>query len=147
MRPSVDVAIDTANGVRVTVGVHADHRNTLVGVLGMPTWHVTTAASALAGFPDTVHGGSPFIFSADAFQTDGTPLYQTEIDFGETNGDVPTSPIDFAWTNYGTGNLNTTEVSEIIQGTRTIDKTLQFGEYIGQHNNGNHSALYDDVDT
>jgi Flp pilus assembly protein TadG len=144
---TVDIAIDTSNGVRVTAGVRADHRNTLVGVLGMPTWEVSTVASALAGFPDTVHGASPFIFSADAFQTDGTPLYQTEMDFGETNGDVPTSSIDFAWTNYGTGNVNTTEVSEIIQGTRMIDKTLQFGEYIGQHNNGNHNALYSDVDT
>jgi len=143
---SVDVAIDTSNGVRVTVGVHADHRNTLVGVLGMPIWRVTTAASALAGFPNTVHGASPFIFSAAAFQTDGTPLYQTEMDFGETNGDVPTSSIDFAWTNY-TGNVNTTEVSEIVQGTRTIDKTLQFGDYIGQHNNGNHNFLYSEVDS
>jgi Flp pilus assembly protein TadG len=144
---SVDIAIDTSNGVRVTAGVHADHRNTLVSVMGMASWRVTTVASALAGFPDTVHGASPFIFSADAFQTDGTPLYQTEMDFGETNGDVPTSSIDFAWTNYGTGNVNTTQVSEIIQGTTVIDKTLQFGEYIGQHNNGNHNSLYGDVDT
>src|SRR5262245_27761297 len=32
---TVDIAIDTSNGVRVTVGVRADHRNTLVGALGM----------------------------------------------------------------------------------------------------------------
>ena len=39
-------------------------------------------------------------------------------------------------------------VSDIITGRpRTIDKTISFGEYIGQHNNGNHNALYDDVDT
>jgi hypothetical protein len=144
---SVTVSIATTNGIRVTVGVDATHRNSLVGAMGMPTWPVSTTAQALAGFPDTARGASPFIFSAAAFQTDGTPLYQTETAFGEGNGDVPNNQLDFAWTNYGTGNVNTSEVSQIIQGSLIINKTLQFGEYIGQHNNGNHTALYGDVNT
>jgi Flp pilus assembly protein TadG len=144
---TVPVSIDTSNGIRVSVAVEALHRNSLVGVIGMPTWQVSTAAVALAGFPDTARGASPFIFSASAFGTDGTPLYQTPTDFGEGNGDVPVSQLDFAWTNYGTGNVNTSEVRDIINGSLVIDKTLQFGEYIGQHNNGNHTALYGDVDT
>jgi len=144
---SVSVALDTSNGIEVTVTVGALHRNSLVGVLGMPTWPVTVEASALAGFPDTAHGVSPFIFSAGAFSDNGTPLYQTATNFGETNGDVPTSQLDFAWTNYGTGNVNTNEVAGIIDGSLVIDKTLRFGEYIGQHNNGNHTALYSPVDT
>ena len=97
--------------------------------------------------PTPPTGASPFIFSIGAFDNDGTPNYQTPTDFGETNGDVPTSDLDFAWTNYGTGNLNTTEVDDIIQGGRDIDKTLTYGEYIGQHNNGNHTSLFQDVDT
>ena len=40
------------------------------------------------------------------------------------NGDVPISELDFAWTNFGTGNVNTSEVSDIIDGTTTINKTL-----------------------
>ncbi len=144
---SVAVAIDTSNGVRVTVGIGAQHANSFVGALGMPNWPVSVQASALAGFPDTAHGASPFIFPIGAFANDGTPSYQTPTDFGETNGDVPTSDLDFAWTNYGTGNVNTSEVSDIIKGDLVIDKTLDYGEYIGQHNNGNHSALYGDVDT
>ena len=56
------------------------------------------------------------------------------------------SALDFAWTNYGTGNVDTNEVANIIDGDLTINKTLQFGEYIGQHNNGNHTALFTDVD-
>ena len=60
---------------------------------------------------------------------------------------MPTSPLDFAWTNYGTGNVSNPEVTDIIDGTTTINKTLAFGEYIGQHNNGNHTTLYDDVNT
>ena len=142
---TVDVTLDTTNGIQVTVAIMALHRNAIVGLLGMPTWPVSVQAVALAGFPDTAHGVSPFIFAASAFSDDGTPLYQTPIDFGEGNGDVPVSQLDFAWTNYGTGNVNTNEVSSIIDGSLVIDKTLQFGEYIGQHNNGNHTALYGDV--
>ena len=119
----------------------------MASLLGQPVWMVTTTATALAGFPDTAYGASPFIFPASAFSSDGTALYQTPTDFGETNGDVPTSQLDFAWTNYGTGNLSPTDVDAIIKGNTTINKTLAFGEYIGQHNNGNHSTLYGDVDT
>jgi Flp pilus assembly protein TadG len=143
----VDVVIHTTNGIEVSVSITGVHRNTIVGLLGMPTWDVTVQAASLAGFPDTAYGAAAFIFSAGAFQTDGTPLYQTPTDFGETNGDVPTSQLDLAWTNYGTGNVNTSEVASIIRGDTVIDKTLQFGEYIGQHNNGNHTALFGDVDT
>ena len=42
------------------------------------------SAAALAGFPDTASGGGPFIFSIGAFEDDGTPKYQTDTDFGET---------------------------------------------------------------
>ena len=84
----------------------------------MTTWNVTTTATALAGFPDTGGGAGPFIFSIGAFNDDGTPKYQTSTDFGETNGDVPTSEKDMAWTNYGTGNVNSSEVSDIISGRR-----------------------------
>jgi hypothetical protein len=144
---TITVGIDTSNGIAATVKVDSPHRNGMAALLGQPTWIVTTTATSLAGFPDSAYGASPFIFPATAFQTDGTPLYQTPTDFGETNGDVPTSQTDFAWTNYGTGNLSTTDVDSIIKGTTTINKTLAFGEYIGQHNNGNHTALYSDVDS
>jgi Flp pilus assembly protein TadG len=144
---SVSVAYDMSNGVRVNVSITSPHANSVLGVVGMPTWLVTTEAEALAGFPDTAYGASPFIFSVEAFEDDGTPLYQTDTDFGEGNGDVPTGELDFAWTNYGTGNVNTSQVRDIISGDLVIDKTLQFGEYIGQHNNGNHTALFSDVNT
>ena len=128
----IDVALDTSNGIRVTVGVGGDHRNSIVGILGMPSWRVSTTATALAGFPDHARAVSPFIFSVSAFGTDGTPKYQTPTDFGQGNGDVPNTDIDFAWTNYGTGNVDTGEVDDMIKGDATIDRTLEFGDYIGQ---------------
>jgi Flp pilus assembly protein TadG len=144
---AVNVGIDTSNGVEITVDIDADHHNTFLGVVGFPTWEVSTTAAALAGFPDSAEGAGPFIFSIGAFEDNGTPKYQTETDFGETNGDVPTSELDFAWTNYGVGNVNTSEVSDIISGGMDIDRTLEYGQYIGQHNNGNHTALFQDVNT
>ena len=121
---TVDTTLDTSNGISVTVDLEGVHRNMVVAVLGMPTWNVSTTATALAGFPDTAYGAGAFIFSASAFNADGTPLYTTPTDFGEGNGDVPTGPLDISWTNYGTGNVNTSEVSAIISGSTVVNKQL-----------------------
>ena len=144
---SIGFGLTTTNGVEVTVTIDAPHPNTFLGAVGMASWPVTTSASSLAGFPDAANGVGPFIFNIGAFADDGTPKYQTETNFGETNGDIPTSELDFAWTNYGTGNVDTSQVSDIISGATSIDQELDYGEYIGQINNGNHTALFQDVDT
>jgi Putative Flp pilus-assembly TadE/G-like len=144
---TVGVSIDTSNGVEVQVNIASSHPNSFLGALGMANWSVSTTATALAGFPDSAAGAGPFIFPISAFNDDGTPKYQTPTDFNETNGDIPTSQTDIAWTNYGSGNLNTTEVDQIIKGDVTIDETLAYGQYIGQINSGNHNTLYTDVNT
>ena len=144
---TIGVAISTTNGVEVNVTVASSHRNSFLGALGMTTWPVSTTATALAGFPDNASGAGPFIFSIGAFDNDGTPNYQTPTTFGEGNSAIPTGALDFSWTNYGTGNVNTTDVDNIIKGSLVIDKTIAYGEYIGQANNGNHNFLFDDVDT
>jgi Flp pilus assembly protein TadG len=146
----VDVSIDLTNGAAVTVDVQAAHHNNFGSVIGLSEWGVGTTATAVAGFPDTVEGAAPMIFSIRAFQQGVGPLSQYAdplhpYGFGETNGDVPTSAGDIAWTNYGTGNVNTNGVRSIIDGSLVINKTLDFGEYIGQHNNGNHTALYSEI--
>ena len=145
---TVDVVIVTTNGVSVQVDISAPHANNFASVVGMANWTVSVTATAQAGYADTGTGGAPMIFSIDAFESNGQPKAQygssgSPYDFGETNGDVPTGPGDFAWTNYGTGNVNTSDVRAIIGGTLVITKTIDFGDYIGQHNNGNHTALYD----
>jgi hypothetical protein len=148
---TVTVSYDLTNGASVTVDITAPHRNHFAGIVGMSTWPISTTATALSGIPDTATGPGPMIFSVDVFGADGTPhaAYgdpSAPFGFGEGNGDVPTGPGDLAWTNYGTGNVNTNEVREMIQGALVIEKQLDFGEYIGQHNNGNHTALYTEVD-
>jgi len=149
---TVAVNYDFTNGATIKVDVGSPHRNNFASVMGFTSWHVSTTATALTGIPDTVKGAAPIIFSVNVFGSDGVPLpaYGTPgspFAFGETNGDVPVSAGDIAWTNYGTGNLNTNEVRQILNGSTVINKTLSFNppEYIGQHNNGNHTALYSDV--
>jgi Flp pilus assembly protein TadG len=147
---TVAVSYDFSNGAAVRVSITAPHRNNFASVVGMPTWDVSTTAQALTGIPDTATGAGPMIFSIDAFDSNGTPHPQyanpnAPFPFGDTNNDAPDTPGDFAWTNYGTGNVNTNDVRNIIDGDLVINKTLSFGEYIGQHNNGNHTALYSEV--
>jgi hypothetical protein len=143
---SVNATFDTTNGIKIEITIDALHRNSVLSVVGMSTWGVSTRATSLAGFPDSAAAVSPFIFAASAFEDDGTPKYQTPTEFGEGNGDIPSGPQDLAWTNYGTGNVNTNDVRDMIEGDMTIDKTIQFGEYIGQENSGNHTDLFESVD-
>jgi Flp pilus assembly protein TadG len=149
---TVDVSVATTNGAEVTVNITKPHANNFSSVVGMSTWDVSTTATAQSGYPDTVNGGGPMIFSIDIFGSNGQPLPQysssaAPYPFGEVNGDIPAAAGDLAWTNYGTGNLDTNEVADIIEGRLTINKTIEFGEYIGQHNNGNHTALYSSMNT
>lgn len=147
---TIGVSYDFSNGAAVRVDITAPHRNNFAGVVGMPTWDVSTTAQALTGIPDTAYGAGPMIFSIDAFGPNGQPHPQyadpnNPFPFGDTNNDAPETPGDFAWTNYGTGNVNTNDVRNIIDGDLVIEKTIAFGEYIGQHNQGNHTALYSEV--
>ncbi len=145
---TVNVGIDLTNGASVTVDISAPHQNSFATIVGMNQWTVSTTATAQTGFPDTATGIAPMIFSIEAFDSDGQPLPQyanpsAPFAFGDTNNHAPTGGSDFAWTNFGTGNVNSNEVKNILEGSLVIEKTIEFGEYIGQHNNGNHTTLFD----
>jgi Flp pilus assembly protein TadG len=148
---SVNMGYDFSQGTKVTVTINAQHHNNFLGLIGQATWSISASATALAGLPDTAYGAGPFIFSIDVFDSNGSPRSQyanstNPYDFGDGNGDVPNDAGDIAWTNYGTGNVNTSEVAAIIAGDTVINKQLTFGQYIGQHNDGNHTALFSEVD-
>jgi Flp pilus assembly protein TadG len=148
---NVNVSYDFTVGVKVHVNISAPHRNNFIAFIGQGTWTISTDATALTGLPDIAYGGSPMIFSIDVFDENGNPKSQYRnsshpFSFGDGNGDVPNDANDIAWTNYGTGNVNTQEVMAIITGDETVNKQLAFGQYIGQHNNGNHTTLFNAVD-
>jgi len=137
------------SGASVRVSVTAPHVNAFSRVYGQNSWNVSVEATAVTGTIDTATGAAPWTMSRNAFNTDGSPKYTSTNpqDFGETNGDYPTSTLDIAWTDYnGSNNVNTSEVSSIISGSNVVTATFTSGQYLGQHNQGNHTALYGDVD-
>ena len=139
-----------SSGIQVRVGISAPHSNTFSRMVpGQSQWTVSTEATAIAGSIDTAIGAAPWIMSIDAFPN-GTVLYgpTNPTRFGETNGDYPTSPTDIAWTDYnGFNNVDSSEVNNIIDGTHIVTATFDWDQYVGQHNEGNHTALYERVDT
>jgi Flp pilus assembly protein TadG len=151
----VDVSF-AQNDTRVVVDVSAPHRNNFTGVVGMTEWQVSTTARVEVGIPDTANG-APFIFNKDVFSDPGgAPLPQysdpnNPFTFGDGNGDVPNDPNDIAWTCYGTcANVDSAMVRAMVDGTSpvttTLDPSVDFTDYVGQANNGNHSTLFGDVD-
>lgn len=137
-----------SSGASVKVDITQPHPNAFSRVMGMNSWDVSVTATAIAGVVDTAIGAAPWTMSINAFNPDGTPKYTASNpqDFGETNGDYPTSAIDISWTDFnGNNNVNTNEVSDIIAGTNVVVATFDFEQYLGQHNQGNHTALYTDV--
>ncbi|MEX2183066.1 MAG: Tad domain-containing protein [Chloroflexota bacterium] len=151
------VAVSWAsNDTRLTVDITAQHRNTFAAVMGFTSWPVSVTATVEVGIPDTTTGGAPFIFNKDIFSDPGgIPLPQysdpnNPFTFGDGNGDVPNSPNDIAWTCYGTcGNVDSATVRAMVDGTSpvsvTLDPTIDFTQYIGQQNNGNHATLFGEV--
>jgi hypothetical protein len=139
-----------SSGAEITVNITAPHQNNFARVMGFNSWDVSVTASAMAGAIDTGVGAAPWIMNIGAFNGNGTPKYTSSnpIAFGEANGDYPISATDLAWTDFnGSNNVNTNEVRRIIEGSNVVTATIQFEQYIGQHNQGNHTALYSDVNS
>jgi Flp pilus assembly protein TadG len=137
-----------SSGYRVRVNITAPHVNSFARVLGAASWDVSVTAAAITGSIDTAVGAAPWTMHMDAFNADGSPKYHSgnPHDFGEVNGDYPEGQGDIAWTDFnGNNNVNTNEVRGIIDGTNVVTATFDFDQYLGQHNSGNHTALYSDV--
>ena len=148
---SVNVTVTLlSSGASVTVDVTKPHTNAFARVMGFERWPVTVTATAIAGTIDTAVGAAPWIMNINAFNPDGSPKYTSTnpVAFGEANGDYPVSATDLAWTDFnGNNNVNTSEVSGIIDGSNVVTSTVDYEQYIGQHNQGNHTALYSAVNT
>jgi len=148
----VTVSFNYSSGAQVQVDISALHRNNFVAIVGMPTWNVGVTATAKTGNgPNGALGAGPMIFSIDVFGPGGfpNPEYSDPLNpygFGDTNNDAPETAGDFAWTNYGTGNVNSDEVRNIIDGSLVMNEVMEPTEYIGQYNEGFHTTLFSMVD-
>ncbi|NJD27677.1 MAG: hypothetical protein FIA92_05215 [Chloroflexi bacterium] len=135
-------------GAEVRVNVTKPHPNTFSRVMGFASWDVSVTAAARAFVVDTAIGAAPWIMHKDAFDADGTPKWGPGNPhwFGVSNNDAPDVADDIAWTDYNGGNnVDSAEVHSIIAGDNIITATFQFGQYLGQHNQGYHTTLFDDT--
>src|SRR5262249_6886248 len=126
----VDVTL-LSGGASVKVGLSKPHPNAFSRVMGFNTWDVSVDATAVAGLIDTAVGAAPWTMSILAFNADGSPKYTktNPQDFGEGNGDYPTSALDIAWTDFnGNNNVNSAEVSGIIDGSNVVTATFDFDQ-------------------
>jgi Flp pilus assembly protein TadG len=143
----------TAGGETVTVTVSDKHYNAFGGMIGLHTWDVSVTATAVVGPGGAGRGVAPIMFMNGVFVNGSgaaLPQYSDPAHpyaFGETNNDFPSTPGDIAWTVFSQpANLNTSTTVNIIDGSDQLSRPLTLNQYIGQHNNGNHTAVYNAVD-
>jgi Flp pilus assembly protein TadG len=152
---SVTVA-EITEGTTVQVSVTKPHRNSFSGLVGFPSWDVTTTATAITGPPNVVEGGAmPIIFNIDAWN----PGNQGEVNKkaydepGGGNEDVPQGDLLFNWTIFCTANgnpcnANSDGVSDLIHGDGNGNggvKQIFKNDLIGPLNAGSHTTLFDDL--
>jgi Flp pilus assembly protein TadG len=134
-------------GWTFTVVVSKPHANNFSGLLGMPSWGVTTTASSAAGRPNAAIGALPIIFNQQAFDANGTGpdsiVTYSEPDSG--SNDIPWGADHFNWTMYCDNcNADSNSVDALInQGGQATVVTLD--DHISPLNAGSHATLYSDL--
>lgn len=137
-----------ALGETVQVDIGAPHRNAFASIVGMPTWGVSTTATAITGPGGSADGSAPVMFNVDVFNNGVMPtgIYADPAHpytFGDGNGDYPNDPGDIAWTDFSQpANVDSNVVRQIINGSDVNNRDFSYGQYIGQQNNGNHSTEF-----
>jgi Flp pilus assembly protein TadG len=139
-----------ASPFSLTVTIEAPHPNGFASLAGQPSWQVSVSASASGGVPDTATDPAPFVFSADAFNADGTPKAAYTLAgcgsggcaWPET-GDLYPSGTNFTWTDYmGTTSVSSSIINGLIDGSYGLVKTLAIGQTVSQGNSGNHTTAF-----
>ena len=161
---TVDVTITTfsAAGGKVQVDITAPHQNSFSTIVGFNKWDVSVKAAAVAGYVTGGTGIGPIIFSVNDFLANGDPKPEYSetgcptapggggdpgCPFGTVNGDAPAAGgHDIAWSDYGGPNVDSDEVKDIIRGEGVISTEPTLNQYIGQHNGGFHSSVFDTVE-
>lgn len=148
---TITVTDSGPNGTTVKADVTGPHRNYFSGIFGMPTWTVSTTATALGGEANGAMGAMPLIFNTKAVPDlgfgPGTARAYDEP--GTGSQDVPQTATSFNWTVYCTANgnpcnANSNTVNDLINGngTSTVVKLI---DAIGPLNAGAHTSLFSDL--
>ena len=141
---TVNVAMVNSNpSPFFTVTMSGPHANNFAGIVGMPSWQVSTTATAQSGRPNGVIGALPVIFNQKAFigNGSGNEVAYDEPDPG--NEDVPTAANKFNWTEFCNGcNADSNTVRDLIV-TNGGGQAVTLADKISPLNAGSHTTLFD----
>ena len=139
-------------GSTIQVDIGAEHDNAFGAIVGMPTWGVSTTATAITGPGGSADGPAPVMFNVGVYNNGVQPngIYADPAHpyvFGDGNGDYPNNPGDIAWTDFAQpANVNSNVVKNLIDGSDVVPRQFSYGQYIGQQNQGNHSTEFGVMD-
>jgi Flp pilus assembly protein TadG len=148
---SVQVAGGGGGAATVTVTMTKPHQNYFSGIVGLPSWNVSTTATAQSGIPNAASGVMPVIFNKKAWDaaTKGPSGAAAFNEPGTGPQDVPQDATTFNWTVFCTANGNpcngdSNTVDQIIN-TNGTNATVTLNELIGPLNAGSHTTLFSDM--
>lgn len=144
-----DCSTAAARPCWVEVVVNRPHQNAFAGLLGMPTFGVTSRGVAVAGIANAVTSGiAPIMFNYRAVQSSTSESTKTYCSPQQSHCSpattFPLTVTQFNWTTFCTSNancnVNAADAKNIIEGGN-FQATVQLGMYLGPHNNGNPNSV------
>jgi len=135
-------------GWTFTVNVSRPHDNSFSGLLGMPSWNVTTTATSIAGRPNAAIGAMPIIFNRSAFDENGAGngAEQAYDEPPVGSSDIPLGPSTFNWTEYcNLCNADSATVDGLIVNHATDKTVVTEDDKISPLNAGSHTTLFDSL--
>jgi hypothetical protein len=147
----VSVSSTTGSGaITFTATITKPHRNYFSGIVGFPSWAVTTTATAQGGMANGVVGAMPILFNQKAFPPAVGAANERAFDEpGSGTTDVPQTASQFNWTVYCTasgttcnGDSSTVDALIYDRGSSTVVKLT---DKIGPLNAGAHATLFSDL--
>lgn len=141
---TVDVTMVNGNPAPLfTVAMSGPHANNFAGIVGMPSWQISTTATAQSGRPNGVIGALPIIFNKKAFDGNGSG---NEVAYDEPDPgpeDVPITANKFNWTEFcNECNADSNTVRQLIV-NRGGTNTVTLNDKISPLNAGSHTTLFD----
>ena len=142
----INVSMDAAGGAgrHITVDLSKPHRNNFAGIVGMPSWNVSTTATVIAGRPNGVIGAMPIIFNQKAFNGNGSGASH-EIAYDEPpvgNEDVPQTGAQFNWTEFCNECNADSETIRLLINGGGVKTVVKLDDHISPLNAGSHTTLF-----
>lgn len=142
----VTVNVSMVNGTpapQFTVAMSGPHANNFAGIVGMPSWQVSTTATAQSGRPNGVIGALPIIFNQKAFTGNGSGREVAYDQPDPGNEDIPKTANKFNWTEFCNNcNADSNTVRQLIV-NRGGTTTVTLADHISPLNAGSHTTLFD----